>query len=132
MEAGFKARALAAAEVLRDPATAYVLVTAPRADRLDETEWLADRLAERSIVPTVLVVNRSHPAPYLDVTDAPASLTVAVRRNLDQLAAVASAEQALTGPVVAAARAPVVRVPLFIHDIHDIAGLDLISEHLLR
>ena len=46
MEAGFRARAATVDALLRDPATAYVLVAAPRADAVGEARWFADRLAE--------------------------------------------------------------------------------------
>jgi anion-transporting ArsA/GET3 family ATPase len=131
MEAGFRDRALQVAALLDDPETAFVLVTAPRADRLLETGWLAEHLASRGVEPVALVLNRSHPAPYLSADDMPASLSAAVRQNLDELAAVASAEHDLTEPLVAAAGAPVVRVPLFVHDIHDIDGLDEVARCVL-
>src|SRR5579875_3772507 len=61
MEVGFDERAGAMRALLADPATAYVVVTSPRADAIEEAWYFADRLAERGVAPAGLVVNRVHP-----------------------------------------------------------------------
>ena len=42
MEEGFRERAVAVEQLLTDPSTAFVLVTSPRRDALDEAEFFAD------------------------------------------------------------------------------------------
>jgi len=61
MEDGFRTRAGAVRNLLADPATAYVLVTSPRPDALDEAAYFADKLADTGVSPAGLVVNRVHP-----------------------------------------------------------------------
>jgi anion-transporting ArsA/GET3 family ATPase len=61
MEAGFRERAQAVARLLEDPATAFVLVTAPRRDAVDEAEYFATRLREHGQSVETLIVNRVHP-----------------------------------------------------------------------
>ena len=46
MEQGFRQRAVAVTELLGEPDTAFVLVTTPRRDAVDEAEFFADRLRE--------------------------------------------------------------------------------------
>jgi anion-transporting ArsA/GET3 family ATPase len=62
MEAGFRARAQAVDRLLADPSTAFVLVTSPRRDALEEATFFASRLAENGQQVQALIVNRVHPA----------------------------------------------------------------------
>ncbi|HEY7138382.1 MAG TPA: ArsA family ATPase [Acidimicrobiia bacterium] len=61
MEAGFRDRATRVMQLLADPGTRFVLVTAPRRDAIEEAEFFAARLAETSIEVDALIVNRVHP-----------------------------------------------------------------------
>ena len=61
MEEGFRHPGRRRAELLADPATAYVLVTSARPDAVAEASFFAEKLAERDVVPAALVVNRIHP-----------------------------------------------------------------------
>jgi anion-transporting ArsA/GET3 family ATPase len=127
MDVGFRERAKQVSALLNDPATAYVLVTAPRADRLIETAWLAEHLVSRNVRPVCVVVNRSHLAPV----SASASLPEAVRQNLDELGRVAESEASLVAPLAETVNAPIVRVPLLIRDVRDLGGLDEVARHLV-
>lgn len=135
MEAGFGQRASLVLDLLTSPETAYVVVTAPRKDRLSEAAWLSARLAERKIHPAALVVNRAHPDFGVDAAEAQAEADRTddpAWRNLAQLCAVAESESRLIEPLAAqVAPAPVVRVPLLTRDVHDLAGLDEVASHLL-
>jgi anion-transporting ArsA/GET3 family ATPase len=128
IDVGFRERAKQVSSLLNDEATAYVLVTAPRADRLVETTWLAQHLVSRKVRPVCVVVNRSHPAP---VSSAAAGLTAAVRQNLDELGRVAESEAALVAPLAETVNAPMVRVPLLVRDVRDLDGLDEVARHLV-
>jgi anion-transporting ArsA/GET3 family ATPase len=62
MEAGFRERAQAVGDLLADPSTAFVLITSPRRDALEEASFFADRLGEAGQKVQALVVNRIHPS----------------------------------------------------------------------
>ena len=62
MEEGFKERARRVEELLANPGTAFVLVTAPREDSIDEARFFAQRLSESSIPVSALIVNRLFPS----------------------------------------------------------------------
>jgi anion-transporting ArsA/GET3 family ATPase len=132
MEQGFKDRAARVLELLADPATAFVLVTAPRPDVVAEATYFAGRLADGGIAVRALVVNRVHPR----FTDRPAgALRDEANRlagtalgdlvaNLADFAAMADTEeQHLAGLAARVAPAPVVRVPFLRTDVHDLDGL---------
>jgi anion-transporting ArsA/GET3 family ATPase len=61
MEAGFRARALAVEELLAAPGTAFVLVTSPRRDALEEAQFFARQLEQGGQQIDALIVNRVHP-----------------------------------------------------------------------
>jgi anion-transporting ArsA/GET3 family ATPase len=61
MEDGFRSRAGAVHELLSDPGTAYVLVTSARPDAVAEATFFAEKLAERGVAVSALVVNRIAP-----------------------------------------------------------------------
>jgi anion-transporting ArsA/GET3 family ATPase len=62
MEAGFRERALAVEQLLADPSTAFVLVTSPRRDAMDEAKFFAERLEDHGQSVASLIVNRVHPS----------------------------------------------------------------------
>jgi anion-transporting ArsA/GET3 family ATPase len=61
MEEGFRARAVAVEALLADPTTAFVLVTSPRRDALEEAMFFAERLGDHGQEVAALIVNRVHP-----------------------------------------------------------------------
>ncbi len=61
MEAGFRDRALAVEALLASPDTAFVLVTSPRRDAMDEARYFADQLSTNGQTIDALIVNRVHP-----------------------------------------------------------------------
>jgi len=61
MEAGFRQRAIAVEQLLAEPSTAFVLVTSPRRDALEEAAFFAERLGDHDQVVASLIVNRVHP-----------------------------------------------------------------------
>jgi anion-transporting ArsA/GET3 family ATPase len=129
LEAGLRRRASEVAELLRDDATSFVLVSSPRAEALDEAAFLLDALRERRFPLGAVVVNLVHPLPptlepfdVLSRLDAgPLADQVAQHRSLTQLALAERAELAVLAE--GAGDAPVVRVPLLSHDVHDLDGL---------
>lgn len=135
MEVGFDERAGAVRALLADPETAYVIVTSPRADAIEEASFFADRLAEREVTPAALVVNRIHPRfGGGDVTVPPAptgSPLAALEANLSELEEAADREEAAVADLARrTAPAPVGRVPLLGGDVHDLEGLGIVADHL--
>jgi len=61
MEEGFRTRAQVVGALLTDPDTAFVLVTSPRRDAMEEATFFAARLAEAGQTVQALIVNRIHP-----------------------------------------------------------------------
>jgi anion-transporting ArsA/GET3 family ATPase len=146
MEEGFRARAGAVRELLADPLTAYVLVTSARPDAVAEASFFAEKLAERDVTPAALVVNRIHPhfgRPGEPVAsgptdesgeaagaDADANLA-ALEANLSTLNEVAHREEDSFAELAARlAPAPVGRIPLFGHDVHDLTALERTADRL--
>jgi anion-transporting ArsA/GET3 family ATPase len=135
MEQGFRERAQAVLDLLKDPTTAFVLVASPRRDTVEEALYFAGRLAEGGIAVAALVVNRVHPAFGLELpplSPAPEGSALAVlERNLAELDAVAAREAGhLLELVDRVAPAPVTGVPFLPEDVHDLNGLELVASHL--
>src|SRR4029079_13381941 len=61
MEQGFRERAERVLDLLSDDRTAFILVTAPRRDIVDEATYFATKLGEADIPVRALIVNRMHP-----------------------------------------------------------------------
>jgi anion-transporting ArsA/GET3 family ATPase len=128
MEDGFRSRASAVHEMLNDPATAYVLVTTARPDAVAEAAFFAEKLGERAVSVSALVVNRI--APSFGNGDAggggaPADSGLqALEANLAELNARAAREEgAFAGLAAQVAPAPVGKIPLFGQDVHELEGL---------
>jgi len=58
---GFEARVARVTELLRDPATAFLLVAGPDEQVLDQVEYLADQMSARRMPLRGVVMNRIHP-----------------------------------------------------------------------
>ena len=133
MEDGFSSRASAVRELLSDPDTAYVLVTSPRHDSIEETAYFAARLTDTGIEPAVLVVNRIHPVfgPIETTVPNPDGPLALVLENHRRLQKTAQEEERAVGALVAqVAPSPVARVPLLDADVHDLDGLDMVADQL--
>jgi anion-transporting ArsA/GET3 family ATPase len=144
MEDGFRTRASAVHELLADPGTAYVLVTSARPDAVTEASFFAERLNERDVEVAALVVNRLAPSfgdrddaagAAAESVTAPVPVAVpgleALEANLAELNAVAALEAAAyAGLAAQVAPAPVGRIPLFGHDVHELEGLQRAADCL--
>ena len=147
MEAGFRERAGAVMELIRADATAFVIVTSPHNDTIDEAVWFADQLAAQGVGhegagAEIVIVNRVHPAfgPG-SADDARASadkaaaggeeVLAALWSNAADLRAARERELVVVGPLeelVSASR--LAFVPLLARDVHDLDGLRSIAGHL--
>ncbi|HAM03416.1 MAG TPA: hypothetical protein DCQ30_14510, partial [Acidimicrobiaceae bacterium] len=134
MEEGFRLRADHVRQLLGRPTTSFVLVTSPRRDAVEEAGWFADKLNESGLAVEGLVVNRVHP-PFAGagpLPDAPEASDLAVlESNLRDQQAVNAREEATVARIVSeVAPSPVVRVPLLDVDVHDMAGLSTVADHI--
>jgi len=142
MEDGFRQRAQRVLELLHDPTTAFLLVSSPRRDAIEESLFFADKLVGSGFGVDVLVVNRLHPRFGPQPTAAPARRGAAAAArasagyaalvaNLADLEAVAEREESQYTTLAArVAPAPVVRIPYLAADIHDLDGLAGVGAHL--
>jgi len=140
MEEGFRLRAEHMRRLLAKRTTAFVLVTAPRSDTVDEAGWFADKLNESGLAVEGLVVNRMHPVfsprpggdAILELPEAPpGSALEALVENLRGYLAVNQREEAaLAELVVQVAPSPVARVPLLDIDVTDTDGLAIDADHM--
>ena len=135
---GFSERARRVDALLGDPATTFLIVTAPQHEPVQEAIYFHRKLAARGLPFGGVVVNRVHEAPPADGT-IPADLAnelgerLAARvgtsaREVSALAArdrhnIADLARALGDP-------PTVVVPELDGDVHDVAGLARVRAHL--
>ncbi|MGH9306689.1 MAG: ArsA family ATPase [Acidimicrobiales bacterium] len=142
MEQGFRDRASLMLELLGQTDTAFVLVTSPRPDAIEEAMYFADKLAQSEMSFQALVVNRLHPrfgsedVPLPPGPEGPATspdnpVLATLRTNLAELRGVAVREEAQFAEVAdKVSPAPVARVPFLSSDVHDVAGLEEVATHL--
>lgn len=142
MEKGFRDRAQAVTELLRDETTAFVLVASPYHETVVEATWFADQLAEQGFEIAATVVNRAHPR-FGDGSAADAEANAeraladgaphaaALWRNLAELRGIAEVEREELRPLLDRVDADkVVEVPLLPTDVHDVEALSLLGQHL--
>lgn len=154
---GFRERARAVAQLLRQPDVGFVLVSSPDPLSVDEALAFRHRLGEQSLPLGGFVVNRVHPAgpepperaelverlrARPELRGYTADDTVQVAADLDRtyrdfqalarLDALEIERLRAVGPSRGrAGDVPLVEVPLFDHDIHDVDGLSLIGRYLV-
>ena len=140
MEDGFRERAARVDELLEANGTHFVLVASPRRDTIEEATFFAETLESADVAISALVVNRMHPtfgetsadvaealAAHLDGTD-----LGGLYANLADFSKLAAREEHHLAALAAlVAPAPVVRVPFLRSDVHDLAGLTELGEHLV-
>jgi anion-transporting ArsA/GET3 family ATPase len=146
MEDGFRERAAQVTELLASDDTAFVLVTSPRRDAVQEAEYFARRLADSAFAVDALVVNRMHERYTDEAPDDlrararelaarrsdPATRLAAHYANLADLEEVALRERAeLAGLEHRIGDASVAHVPELGYDVHDFAALRAVGSHLM-
>jgi anion-transporting ArsA/GET3 family ATPase len=138
---GFRERARAVDELLRDPATAFLLVTSPEPEPAREAVYFAQHLATAGIARAGLIVNRVHrdgleghtPADVqallagelgerlaARVADNLADFDVLARRDRDSVARLSRALED-SDPIL---------IPHLDEDVQDLAGLADVERHL--
>jgi anion-transporting ArsA/GET3 family ATPase len=129
MEAGLRERAAEMSILLRDERTAFVLVSSPRSEAIDEAAFLAQAIRDGNYRLAAVVVNLIHPLPpplSFDDTVPPDAATplaaqIAFHRELHALAVAERAE--LQSLVDLAGQSVVREIPLLDHDVHDVHAL---------
>ncbi len=131
MEDGFRQRARRVQDLLVDPCTAFVLVTAPRRDAAREAEFFAEKLGDVGIGVEALVANRMHPRfPPVSSPSAPDPVLAPFYRNLSELSRLADGEEAHVASLAERLGAPAVRVPELETDVHDLPGLARVAAYV--
>jgi anion-transporting ArsA/GET3 family ATPase len=135
MEEGFRQRAQRVQDLLVDPCTAFVLVTAPRRDAGRETEFFAEKLEEAGIDVDALIVNRMHPRFAAGSGRVPedarrVAALAHLYRNLAELSRLAAGEEAHVAALASRLGAPAVRVPELESDVHDLDGLARVAAYV--
>jgi anion-transporting ArsA/GET3 family ATPase len=129
MEQGFRDRAAEVLRMLQAQSTAFVLVTSPRRDAIEEAEFFADQLQESGIEVDGLIVNRVHPS--FGDEPIPTGVDGDLVRNLADFRRIAEREEQHFAELAARiAPAPVARVPFLADDVHDLEGLQVVGSHL--
>ena len=136
MEAGLRERAAETAAVLRSDRTAFVLVSSPRAEAIDEAVHLADALRVGGYPLAATVINLVHPTPMAlgavaaldDLAPGPLADQVVFHRDLTALAADEAHEMRALQTL--AAGVPVIEVPL-LDDVQDLSGLAALGARLV-
>ena len=141
MEEGFRQRAERVLHLLSDPATAFLLVTTPRRDALEEGRFFAAKLEEAGIPVEALVVNRMHPSfgsgdaltAHQRAEANAGSALGHLYANLADFRQLAEVEEHHVEALCERVRpAPVVRVPFLPSDVHDLEGLAALGTHLFN
>ena len=141
MYEGFKQRAAAVLELLREEQTGFVVVTAPEARSLEEAGHFVERLKPAGMHLSGVVVNRKRTAPALRAPDhvrealaSASSKERAVAACLEvgeRLAAVEQRESTATDPFAGRhPDVPLTFVPQLPLDVHDLAGLEHVAAYL--
>ena len=143
MFGGFRERAQATYDLLKDPGTSFVVVAAPERDALREAAYFVERLAAEQMPLAGLVVNRVHRSAAAGLTAQrslaaaeglePASLTAGVLRlHADRL--ITSDREARLQERFSSAHpsVPVVEVAAQPGDVHDLEGLGRIHRFLFE
>ena len=137
MSKGFRDRAAHVNALLADSRTAFLLVTSPRRDAIEEAGWFHHRLLDSGLPFAGAVANRVHPLVEAngDATRLAAllgeELAQKVERNLEDYRRLAEHDrQNLDLLRKRLKRKPLLPVPELDEDVHDLAGLARMNEHL--
>lgn len=141
MFGGFRERAQGTYDLLKDPATAFVVVATPERDALREASYFVDRLRKEEMPLAGLVLNRVHRSAVTGLTSGralsaadglePTSLTAGVLRLHAERVAQVRREAHLTERFAGAhPNVPVVQVTAQPGDVHDLDGLRRVGDDL--
>jgi anion-transporting ArsA/GET3 family ATPase len=141
MAIGIRERARKVNELMADERTTFLLVTSPRRDAIDEAIYFRRRLRESGMPFGAAIVNRVHEGVHEvaggdDVVDDLVALLGPklgrrVASNFSDYRRIGERDRAnverLTDEL---SGGPLIQVPLFDDDVHDLGGLAAVAEHL--
>lgn len=137
MLGGFGQRAERLRGVMRAPETSFVIVTAPRQDRLAEAQYFYEKVQQFGMRCEGLVVNRVHLAESAADTDGLADALVCTPEEREALRAAVGLRRALAdsdaqalGSAAHWARVPQLQIPEFSQDVYDIRALADVATRL--
>jgi anion-transporting ArsA/GET3 family ATPase len=134
---GFRDRAKGVRQMLESDQTSFVLVTTPMKERLGETVHFHQVLRQNGMHVAAIVANRVHTAPPPEAKEqiarAPADLRERLATTLAEAELLAKDDQeALAALARDCDQTPIVRVPRFELDVHDLAGLWKLGQLLIE
>jgi anion-transporting ArsA/GET3 family ATPase len=141
MAIGIKDRARRVGELMADPRTAFLLVTSPRRDAVDEAITFRRRLRESGMPFDAAIVNRVHAVTGVDASPEEVEpdlvallgeeLGRKVARNFADYRRVAERDHENVERLRRElGTEPLIEVPLFDDDVHDIGGLAHVCDFL--
>ena len=136
MDDGFRQRAGAVVALLRSPTTAYIVVTSPNVETIDEADFFVSKLHSEGLLTAALIVNRIQPSFNRDAHDDAAHQGsehdyLDLQFNLDQLNQRADEQRSsVAGLIAHVAPAPAIFIPLLAHDVADTDTLGIVATHL--
>ena len=136
MYSGFKERAGRVHALVRDPSSGFVLVASPQAPTLDEALYFWKRLKEKQMPFIGFVVNRLRPLSGRSVATKPCETLPAdfAERLLgvfQEQQSMARLERRSVARLEVDAKEPLVLVPEFEGDVHDLRGLRDVADALV-
>ena len=138
---GFRERAQAVEELLRDPASAFLLVTSPEPEQTRETIFFAEQLVAAGMERAGVIVNRVHrdgleghtqqEVQTLLTSELGERLAARVAHNLADFDVLVRRDRTSVERLEGALsdREPIL-IPHLDQDVHDLTGLARIAEHL--
>lgn len=135
MSQGFRERAERVNALLADSRTAFLLVTSPRRDSIEEAGWFHHRLLDSGMPFAGAVVNRVQMSEGVRRPDLEALLGAELARkvesNLEDYRRLAERDQDnLEELRKRLKRKPMIQVPLLDGEVHDLDGLARMNDHL--
>ncbi|MGA9522945.1 MAG: ArsA-related P-loop ATPase [Myxococcaceae bacterium] len=132
----FRERARQVRALLAAPSTSFVLVTAPSPERLDEVIHFHTLLRQNKMNIAAIVVNRVHPMPtdaqFAEARSLVQPMRTKVETTLEESRALARHDASSIAELrEAIGPTPLVRVPRFDLDVHDLSGLWHTSKYLV-
>ncbi len=137
----FGERTRGVAALLRDPHTAFVIVTSPEAEPAREASYLAEKLAQSGMDGSELIVNRMHSegldghsaqeVAQLLAPELGDALALKVAHNLADFDALAKRDRATVQSLSRTLHGrKAILVPYLDEDLQDLLGLAHVAEHL--
>lgn len=128
MEDGFRRRASEVVSLLRSSTTAYVVVTSPNIESIDEAEFFISKLESDGLSIAALIINRIQPSFETNAVDD----NLELQHNLFELNERARQQRTNVAELIAhVAPAPVAYIPLLAYDVANTDTLGIVASYLV-